>query len=564
MNRSPINANPIVTHQVPFSCKGSWFSFFRKNPGLAGGKASAPLSLRILAGTLWEAAEVFDIELERDGALIPWGESLQPELLTLAAADGKGGVRIAFQDAAHARLRAEGVALVLDSCRNVSRLGQSGWRVHAGSQSWLLLAAVEGSLAMQKRGERWCLRLNGENQAAEVIVKRVTTGGVPPIATGPFDQCVAAQCADLQAWHSEFPPAPVEFSALRERELNALWNLTVGPLGNVRREITLVSKGSLIGLWSWDHCWHMLGAASARPELAWNNFMSVFDHQDVTGALPDVFCANQVCWGHVKPPVHGWMLGLLEEKAPWFSDSHRREIYGPLGKLTEFWLRECDEDGDGVPHYLHGCDSGWDNATVFDAGSPIETPDLSAWLVLQQEWLAKTARRLGLETEARRWEEGAKTLLRKLLEHFWTGNRFVARLSGTHEPVDSESLLLRIPLILGDRLPVEARRWCLDGIRAGERYRTDFGILSEPKDSPLFNPDGYWRGAMWPVTVFIFAEAFRVNGETGEASALARSYLELIARQGNFENYRGDTGEGVRDASIAWSATCALLLLSYV
>ena len=61
-----------------------------------------------------------------------------------------------------------------------------------------------------------------------------------------------------------------------------------------------------------------------------------------------------------------------------------------------------------MPHYLDGCDC-WDNATLFDRGFPMETPDLATWLVLQQEWLARTARRLGLDAEATEWEEGART-----------------------------------------------------------------------------------------------------------------------------------------------------------
>ena len=59
-------------------------------------------------------------------------------------------------------------------------------------------------------------------------------------------------------------------------------------------------------------------------------------------------------------------------------------------------------------------------------------------------------------------------------------------MSGTHEAVSSDSLVLRVPLLLGDRLPKEALRWCLDGVLRGGRYRAPFGILTEPPDSPLF------------------------------------------------------------------------------
>ncbi|PTY03568.1 hypothetical protein DB346_06780 [Verrucomicrobia bacterium LW23] len=549
-------------HQIPFSCKGSWFSFFRKNPDHAGGKKDAPLSIRVIAGTLWENAEVLDLDLMRDGESVVWAEHVAPHELTLPA-EGGGAVYVAFQDPSTVRLRAKNLTLRLTLRQGeATRLG-SGWRVRAGSMSWILLKPVTGSLAIENepQGKRCIFTLHGEIEPAELVLRRVTSGGLEPEATGSFQDCVKQRETELKQWRKSFPSAPRGFCILRERELNTLWNLIVQPLGNIRRECTLVSKGSLIGMWSWDHCWHMLGNAGGSPSIAWNNLLAVFDHQDSTGALPDVFCANSVHWGHVKPPVHGWMLGLLEDRHAWFSDEHRLEIYEPLAQLTRFWLRERDEDGDGVPHYLDGCDSGWDNATLFDHGVPLEAPDLSTWLILQQEWLSRTAIRLGKAKEGKEWAAGARGLLRKMLEHFWTGERFVARLSGSHREVRSESLLLKWPLLLGKRIPTKARQWCLDGLMPAGRYRTPFGVLSEPRDSPLFSPDGYWRGAVWPVAVFIVCKAFRINGLHINADQLTMEFLRHVSRAGNYENYRGDNGEGVRDASIAWTATCALTLM---
>jgi putative isomerase len=555
--------NPQL-HIFPFSRRGSWINLYRKDPkGMYGGDPNAPLSLRVVAGTLWEDANVFHLSLERDEVAVAWTETLTPGLLSSRETGGPGAVQIAFQDADTLRLRAEGVTLRLDLQKGKPfRLGQLGWSVRAGSCGWLLLSTVSGNLVVEKEEERWVLRLDSERERAELLVHRTTSGGVPPEPEGTLEDCAAISQSDFDSWSKRLPAVPAEFSELRHRELWNIWNLVVQPLGNFRRETVLVSKGFLVGLWSWDHCWHMLGTAGIDPVLAWDTFMALFDHQDERGALPDVMSANQHMWGILKPPVHGWMLGLLEERHAWFGDQHRREIYPAIARLTRFWLEQRDEDGDGIPHYLDGCDSGWDNATLFDQGFPIETPDLSTWLVLQQEWLARTARSLGLETEAAAWEEGARTMLAKLLEHFWTGERFVARMSGTHDAVTSDCLLLRIPLLLGDRLPKEARQWCLDGLLRGGRYRTPFGLLTEPKDSPLFEGDGYWRGPMWPVGVFIFVEALRVNGYEAESDALIQDYLRHVASEGNFENYRGDNGKGVRDTSIAWTSSCVLSFLS--
>jgi len=554
---------PAQLHVFPFSRRGSWINLYRKRPGgLYGGDPAAPLSLRMTAGTLWEEPDIFDLNLERDGSYVEWKHTMDPGMLILQENAGPGLVSAVFQDASTLRICAENITVCLDLRKGKAlRLGSHGWAVRAGSCGWLLIAPYLGNLVRVKEGDRWLFRLDASSDPVEILIHHTSSAGTVPAPIGSQEDCANASRSSFSSWKRNSRPIPDEFEALRNRELWNVWNLVVAPHGNFHRETILVSKGYLIGLWSWDHCWHLLGTAGIDPELAWNSFMALFDHQDEHGALPDVMCANQLLWGILKPPVHGWMLGLLEERHGWFGDPHRREIYPALARMTHFWLRERDEDHDGIPHYLDGCDSGWDNATVFDRGFPIEMPDLATWLILQQEWLARTARQLGLEAEALAWDEGAKTMLAKMLDHFWTGHRFVARMSSTHEEVASESLLLKIPLLLGHRLPQSARQWCLEGLLAGGRYRAPFGVLTEPRESPLFQDDGYWRGPMWPVAVFIVAEALRVNDQEGESSALIRDYLHHVARVGNFENYRGDNGQGVRDTSIAWTSTCVLSFL---
>jgi hypothetical protein len=558
------------TWRFPFSHKGSWFSLSRHRNNVFPRGANAPLSLRFVSGKLWESPEAFHLSLSYAGRDVPFREILRPGSLRLETEHGS--VTCAYQDPETLRIRCEGVSLLLNMREDRPlRLGQTGWTVRAGSMGWMLVGKLEGAWAMEKLAlplnaeapsENWVIRLDGENQATEIILHQTKTGGLLPVASGTLDECAQLADAAFERWQSAYPQVPEEFGPLRDRELWNLWNLGVHPLGNIRREITLVSKFALAGIWSWDHCWHMLATASIDPELAWNNLMVIFDHQDVTGGLPDVIAPNEVLWAFLKPPVHGWMVGLLEARHAWFSDAHRREVYPRLCRLTEFWLRERDEDRDGVPNYLHGNDSGWDNSTAFDAGVPLEAPDLSTWLILQQDWLAKCAEKLGLMEDAVRWKRGSESLLQKMLEHFWNGERFVGRLSGSHEEVPSESLLLRIPLLLGSRLPEAAREWCLRDLRPDGAFGWKAGFLTESKTSAAFEQDGYWRGPIWPVEVFIFVEALRANDEHAEADSVVLASLRHIQAAGNFENYRADTGEGLRDPSIAWTSSCVLAFLA--
>ncbi|MCA5011038.1 hypothetical protein HP393_21560, partial [Clostridioides difficile] len=90
---------------------------------------------------------------------------------------------------------------------------------------------------------------------------------------------------------------------------------------------------------------------------------------------------------------------------------------------------------------------------VFRLGLPVQSPDLSAWLVLQMEFLEHTARQLGWLSEAEAWKEKGENLFTKLLAYFVRDGRFEAVKIPEMEVVTSDSLILYLPLILGERLP---------------------------------------------------------------------------------------------------------------
>src|SRR5512140_1255592 len=128
--------------------------------------------------------------------------------------------------------------------------------------------------------------------------------------------------------------------------------------------------------------------------------MVMFDHQDEHGAIADSLSDRTMAWSWSKPPIHGWTL-LELMKQPALAETRRlREAYGRLVAWTRWWLEHRDADGDGACDYHHGNDSGWDNATVFDGGCPLEGADLTAFLVAQAGALAEVAGRLELDGEA--------------------------------------------------------------------------------------------------------------------------------------------------------------------
>lgn len=152
-----------------------------------------------------------------------------------------------------------------------------------------------------------------------------------------------------------------------------------------------------------------------------------------------------------------------------------------------------DSDTDGIPNYPQGCDSGWDNSTLFDIGFFLESPDLPSFLVLQMRTLARIARRIGKQEDAAEWDSQSGQLLLRLYEHNWDGERFVSRLSRSHQTQEPQrSLLDLMPPVLGELL----ERSKFDApVQALERdYLTEHGVATEMPSSPLYEADGYWRG----------------------------------------------------------------------
>jgi glycogen debranching enzyme len=305
-------------------------------------------------------------------------------------------------------------------------------------------------------------------------------------------------------------------------------------------------------VWSWDHCFNAL-ALWRDPEAALGQLLTVFDHQDEHGALPDHVDDAGLQFNFVKPPVHGWTVDLLAG----LGVPGLEVLHEPLARWTRWWFAHRDHTGDGFPSYHHGNDSGWDNATVFADGVPVQSPDLPTLLALQARALARSADRLGRPGEARAWARQSAELVARTVDRFWVGGRFVARDTFSGRVVDSDSLLTLMPLVLGDLLPPEQFHACVDRLH---RHLTPFGPATEPLDSPRYEDDGYWRGPVWAPTTLLLVDGLRRGGERELADEIARRFVAVCAREGMAENFSATTGAGLRDRSMTWTASVFLLL----
>jgi putative isomerase len=544
---------PYDLREVPFSFAGSYLalSYLSGHSDL-----SSTVSLRSLRG---DATHRELLELHPEGPE-PRVE-FTPERLTMRT--GGGDVEAEFLDANTLRISATGVGLTLSSTApspydTLVELSESEWQYLRYAASTTLRIRLERGTARSE--SPWDglrnpeVRIRLEPGSAVTITELVNEPPSPPRTDGG-----PTAVEPFATWLDSTPALPAHLGEARELAAYVTWASMVAPSGHVRRPSMYMSKNWMTNVWSWDHCFNAL-ALRNQPRVAKDQFLTIFDHQSRHGNLPDSFNDATRTYVFTKPPVHGWALmrmmdhGIVDE--PWL-----REAYVPLAAWTEWWLRDRVTPGRRLPHYFHGNDSGWDNSTVFAPGVPVESPELAAFLVLQAEALARIGTELGDEVGVGRWEALATSLLGALLEELWAGDRFIARHGVTGEEVQSESLLMLLPLVLGRRLPRHVFAALVTRLREGG-FLTAHGPATEAVHSPRYESDGYWRGPIWAPSTLLLVDGLRDGGEDRLASSIATSFCDMVRAGGMAENFDAETGAGLRDRAYSWTASVFLVLAS--
>ncbi|MEV5820093.1 trehalase family glycosidase [Micromonospora harpali] len=394
------------------------------------------------------------------------------------------------------------------------------------------------------------------DQPWEVAIEEYETARPPYAAPVDFDRLCRDRSAEFAAFVDAVAPWRGADTPAADLAAYVLWSATVAPAGFVTRPAVLMSKHWMDKVWSWDHCFNAIALAAGEPELAWHQFQLPFDHQDAAGALPDSVTHSEVLHNYVKPPIHGWALRHLRRRLSAPPDrAALAQTYDRLARWTGFWLDTRRALGQDLPHYQHGNDSGWDNATTFDGGRVLQTADLAAFLVSQLRCLADLATELG--EPAGRWSAEADRIRAAMLRDLWDGGRFTARDPRTGRRRASRSLLDLMPVTLGADLPTPVAAALARGVEA---HLTTHGLATEPPDSADYLADGYWRGPIWAPSTVLVEDGLRRAGHTALADEVSRRFLALCEKSGFAENFDAETGAGLRDRAYTWTASGYLIL----
>ncbi len=389
----------------------------------------------------------------------------------------------------------------------------------------------------------------------EVSIEEVTSAARDAHERDDFDSITATVGREFTEYARTLAPErPLGTIDATPLAAYVLWSATVAPSGFVGRESILMSKHWMDKVWSWDHAFNAIALAPGHPDAAIDQFFVPFDHQDVAGCLPDSITQSEVLYNFVKPPIHGWAFRLLRERLPRpLTTEELGTVYEHLSRWTSYWLDHRRTPGSALPHYHHGNDSGWDNATTFDLDRVVESPDLAAFLILQLDLLSELASELGQDGEL--WRDERHRIMAALGRELCDDGGFFARAATTKQIAPRTSLLTLLPIVLGDALSRPTAERLRDAF-AG--HLTEWGLATQRLDTPEYEADGYWRGPIWVPSTMLIEDGLRRAGFDELADDVSARFRRLCERSGFAENFDAESGAGLRDRAYTWTASVYL------
>lgn len=340
------------------------------------------------------------------------------------------------------------------------------------------------------------------------------------------------------------------------------------PNGETARGV-VPSKVGYVGVWQWDAYFIALGLRHGDPALAAEQIDIAFTPAP-DGQLPDVvheagilassedLPASDIKTLHAKsktdtdlvvpltkPPLAAWaarrVLDYLDEDEA--ATLWRR--WKPIVLASqEWWLRY----GAGEPpRYEHPYSSGLDDSPVFDAGGAVVSPDLLAYLIVQQELLDDSV------------SSRAGTEIRKQLEDLWD-ERFQTYLPQhlDRKPITHYTVLSLLALFAG-RLPQQHLDQIVGALKDPGRFASEWPLPTVAMSDPQFDPEEMWRGPTWVNTTYLVAEGLELCGLPDLAKNLRSKTLNGVEQAGGpVEHWNPLTGMRARTATVSFGWSAAL------
>jgi len=544
--------------QIPFSRYGAYMALSAIDQT---GNKKKDLHLNELTGkNAWSDNRVLTIEPTEGKQVISIDYEATP--LSVKGKTTLGTLTCYFESPEILHLTGNGPGLLLsgnfDDNNTLPVPGFSNtWKLR---DSRFVITIKTGNGKFQVINQKGSFLITPQDNQVDIVMEQYQSDWLPRTYKESYQGSIDTLKKELHAWEINTPTVPLSYLMGKNLAAYINWSCMVKPAGNMTRYGMLMSKNWMYNMWSWDNCFNAISLGYHQPKLSWDQFMLPFDHQDITGAMPDYVNSHHLVWEFRKPPVHGWALSKLMEQYK-LTDRQLKEAYKKLVAWTNYWFIYRDGNHNGLPEYYHGNDSGWDNGSALDTGFPAESPDLAAFLIKQMDVLSDVAIKIGKVKEAAMWKQKANETLEKMIAAFWDGEKFISKnaITGKNN-TQSQSLMSYLPVILGERLPAAISKKMIADLKKPGYFVTPYGIASESPQSRLYNADGYWRGPIWAPTTLLIIDGLKSLKEKDLARELAKSFCNTCNTNGFAENFNALSGEALRDPAYTWTSSVFLIL----
>ncbi|MDR0642949.1 MAG: hypothetical protein LBG07_10875 [Treponema sp.] len=538
--------------RIPFASRLNYLAFVADRPGDQFGVEGEALYLTLTYGmsggsTRWD---IIKVEPIYGGQILPYTYTATPGLLTIETL--RGNIEICFEgrDNVLFRTTAEGLGIhfSLNFMPHELFLDRLDGTVHTSLRDMgeFLFENPGGKLEhnggwigpMMRPKPCYVNYLPGPGGRLEAYIHHARSSVNRPGRLASFDDSVAKTRENFEEFCRIYDfDTPEKYREAKMTAIYAVWQCYVTvPSGNSSAAVMYMMRtGMLVRAMGWHPSYHAIAAAGdidQAIEYLYSNTPFMDEYGQIPDGLNDIF-TDMHC---TKPPFQGFAWEYLENKygPEKITKAHCEKLYGPMKKWAAWWRTFRDIDGNGIIDYVHADESGWDDSSIFSRGMPVESPDSMAFMILMLEMLSKMARKLGKDDEADSYMADANKMLEDLIKIFWNGEKFVCRMTGTHEIVDFESIAMYQPIILGKRLPQVIIDKIAAKLESPEFFNEkDGGLYSESRKSPYFTiGTAFMMGRMLAPVQFMMALGLDNAGKRDLALKIAGAFCDWTLRKG--------------------------------
>lgn len=306
-----------------------------------------------------------------------------------------------------------------------------------------------------------------------------------------YEQARADMQADWDEFYAKMPKFIEPYEEGRREAEYTLWSYQMAPTGSVNHTLMLMIGSEIAS--QWQMCQNAV-ALQEHIDTSIDLLLGPVDRVSPVGQFSDLYNDAITVTQFVKPPMHGWAIKQIMKRHDLKKEVSREkleQLYECVGRWGDWFMQYRDDDGDGIPAYEHGDETGFDDSTLFRDHMQISSPDLSAYLVLLFEAAGDLAALLEKpESEVKSWYGKSSALLERLISKMWDGERFVGLVPYTHERLVSDSFVHYMPVILGDRLPKDILNKLADDLCEEGEFLSPYGIAGERMTSDWFEASG--------------------------------------------------------------------------